>query len=102
MIRFETKTEPQTTKYVVVKDFWIPESSIKFVLMFWLFCAVVFATYVFAQVDAQNNLMITAYLSQGSLINATSGEPMYCRPILENKNIRWECGTGNTTMKNTG
>ena len=91
MIRFETKVDEQKTKYVVINDYWLPESSIKFILMFWIFAAVTFFAYLAGINDAQQSVMLTAYMSQGKLMNASSGQYMYCAPFLVDKNIKWEC-----------
>lgn len=98
MIRFETKVDEQKTKYVVINDYWLPESSIKFILMFWIFAAVTFFAYLAGINDAQQSVMLTAYMTKGDLINQTSGAHMDCQPVLENKNIKWNCtDVANTT-----
>ena len=97
MIRFETKMDEQKTKYVVIKDFWIPESSIKFILMFWIFCGLVFFSYLAGINDAQQSVLLTAFMAKGDLINQTSGNNMYCQPVLVNKNVKWDCKEGNKT-----
>jgi hypothetical protein len=98
MIHFETRVDEQKNKYIVFNDHWIPESSIKFILMFWIFCSVTFFAYLAGMQDQQNSMMLTAYMSQGKLMNVSSGQYMYCQPLLINKNIKWECNESNSSV----
>lgn len=88
------------------KKYECPVGLLKSIFTFWLFCAVCFMTYMLAQLDQQNNVMIAAYLSGGRLLNDSSGQLVSCQPTMSDKSLIWNCtsankmstlSTGNTT-----
>lgn len=84
------------------KKYECPVGLLKSVFTFWLFCAVCFLTYMFAQLDQQNNVMIAAYLSNGNLLNDSSGQLVSCQPTLSEKSLIWNCTSANKNLGRLG
>jgi len=95
LISFEKRDATHYEEYIVLrlfgKEYSIPSDSGKAMVLFWLFCAIVFFGYSVGKYDAYQSVMFTAWLSQGNLTNS-NGTHISCNVSLdETKTIVWKC-----------